>query len=322
LILRSFYIVQQTYAQTFDILLKKQESYPILMFGDSAVSASLPGDSEPTGIDQFIAQAAAQPVFLLQHDAYSPLVYQHYAAYLASSQHKPKISILPINLRTWAAEWGDRPSYQFRLAVQYIDFRGRGVGGGTMLLDWLLRSDEGRLDDAWATREVVTLSGKRIGPNSELQRRRDLLRFTEVFRDRPICSSPQSDRNHCQSVVDALWWHYGSEAMNAELVDKALLGTITILKDAGIEIVAYLAPINIQDAARLGGPDLVAAINDRVSRIKGLLAAQHIELLDLHAILPSDRFGDWSCLCEHLDELGRKQVAAQVAESVRLKLAE
>lgn len=283
-----------------------REPVPILMLGDSSVGITFDSDTERLGIDAFIARDLGEPILAVTFPAFSTLIYQHYLDHLASAPNKPKVVIFPINLRTWSPAWGDRPAYQFASRTGYVDRR-RGV---LNLAAFAAVLNEQSLNDTWNEQKVVTVAGETLGTNRELT--------VGPGRDRS-CGPVRPGSVVCRTLAQWFWWHYGSVASHAAAIDRSLSETISKARSAGIELVIYLTPVNVEGAKAIDGR-LASAIEERAAAVRRLIAREGETVLDLHDAMPSERFHDWGCVCEHLDEIGRKFVAEQVAAAVRTKL--
>ncbi|MBY0278920.1 hypothetical protein K2Z84_26600 [Candidatus Binatia bacterium] len=105
--------------------------------------------------------------------------------------------------------------------------------------------------------------------------------------------------------------NYGAEWSSSPMV-PVLRAMLQQLRQAGVRVVAYVTPLNVQRIAELGLDDELAlgAKTDRLGRSLGLSAT---EWIDLHDLLPAERFRDHS---EHLDATGCTLVSAALLDAL------
>ena len=82
----------------------------IVYLGDSTLS--YPVDQVTTG--QILQEMLPDfTVGEISHPAYNLDLYLHYVQYMTRSVHRPRVVIIPINMRSFSPEWDMRPGYQF-----------------------------------------------------------------------------------------------------------------------------------------------------------------------------------------------------------------
>ena len=87
-------------------------------------------------------------------------------------------------------------------------------------------------------------------------------------------------------------------------------------KQAGIDVVFYVTPIDFGTGTDLLGNDFPRFVRQNVQTLEYVLAGEGYKLLDMTMTLPPARFS-WPLVeCtpnEHVDEIGRRFIARQVA---------
>ena len=51
---------------------------------------------------------------------YSPIIYKDYAKLFHKTPHKPRVAVIPINMRSFSDEWYKKRFYHFRLRKERI----------------------------------------------------------------------------------------------------------------------------------------------------------------------------------------------------------
>lgn len=295
----------------YDTLAQRLAGDPpaVLMFGDSALRQHGVCDRERLGTDEYLARAAQLAVYPVEHGAYSALMYREYARSIARAAVPPRLVLIPVNLRAWSPEWGDRPLYRFPLRTAYIRLRD-GVGFAPLPVIAQLASDRDRAETRrWQDAEVASFAGERLGRNGELAR--------EQLAADLDCGAPPASGAAAAVLRRKFLWHYGSTARAAEAMSAALAETVGVLRAAGIDVLVYVTPVNVEEAAAYAGAALAAAIGERATAIGARVLAAGGRFVDLHDLLPAGRFIDKHLACEHLDETGRRRLAERLAAELR-----
>jgi len=283
----------------------EREQVPVVMFGDSTVKQYGRCDKELLGIDEYLSRTMNKRVHTIQHGAYSPLIYQHYAQIFKDSRYKPRLAVIPVNLRAWSPEWADRPIYNFSIRGEYIKLRTAGEMDIAVLFNELALDRDRQLTKSWESQYALSYEGENLGTNGEINRKQ-----VQTNLD---CGEHLPTNNDLHILRLKYLWHYGTNARNANAMDAALIETVRKLRLAGVQVLTYLTPINVEDAAVAAGNGIVKHIDKRALAMTNQLEKAGAYVLDLHNMLPAENFIDKAIACEHVNDFGRKAIAQHIA---------
>ena len=231
--------------------------------------------------------------------AYQSEVFEPYCGYLLGRDHLPGAVILPINLRAFSPTWDRKPQWQFEKAKYLL--RHESVASRVLL-------------PALATFRAVNLSP--ILPADYAKA--PLLAGDQLLGT--VADLDGVDRNRDPESFFRL--HFAAHYLYPLTADHrkvaALVRTARLLREAGARAFFYITPIDCETGEHYLGPDFSEGVRQNVDVIQAALAEEGAEALDLSCSLPAERFVVYrQQLHEHLDEVGRGAVAAQVAARVR-----
>ena len=281
----------------------------ILFLGDSSVRACGSRDAKPDSITRLLAQMGPCDVLPADSAAYSPIVYQDWVEIVARQPHKPKVIVIPINLRSFSEAWFTRPGYQFELdriraRLRYLGFT---AGGVKDYLDARFTGRVERAKEAWRNSEVV-YGDMHLGKRTRI----DELALIN-------CTEPLEYLEHHDfgpQLAMQFKYHY----MNIITPSHGMLGCLgrTIARAAASRaaVVCYITPINHEDATRYVGPGFAERVRANVAVVMQYLATTPAHSEDLSFALSSDHFVDKRTSSEHLDLPGREFVARRIHEVI------
>ncbi len=271
-------------------------STEVLYFGDCVLGWTAEADRDRRGIPEML-QSLIPPRTVTGYpqpgadlDVADALVTQ-----VARQAHRPRIIVIPINLRSLSPGWDRAPEYQFRslkFRLRYGDF-----AADTFLAP------------------LVALKIYPLNPYS-LQDYADTPVFDGdvqigTLRDfRSSSPQPAGERLRRAFVVN-----YGTR-LPADHPKLDCLESITQrCRRAEILPVFYVTPIDLQSALETVGPGFQETVARNIQMIRDRLSKLGMPLLDLSTLLDPSGF-DWrrsGTPNERLSEMGRRAVAQRVA---------
>ena len=231
---------------------------------------------------------------------------------VASLPCRPRVVVLPVNLRQFSPQWAENPNFQFTdLMRAAVDFS-VDPSGGVPAVPPFPRGDLTRGQnadaDAWGRFRSVRVpcawrSQETIGDHLDL-----------------IVTSPADATARSQRLRDVFAFHWlpGDKPERVHALGDA----VRIAESFGARVVVQLSPINCDAGTRfIGAPfeDLIAQRIDDVTRVcrDAVRDRDQFVLEDLTHLLPSERFFYEADPTEHYDEIGRAAVAARTARAVQ-----
>lgn len=282
----------------------------VLYFGDSTLRFSGDRDKDKTGIDEFFRARSARTVCTIASPGFSGLLFSQYVRLLEKTRHRPRVVIIPINLRGFSDSGVKRPSIMFPLRQVYIRYRASGRFEWKDYLAYRFLGREDALTEAWYRLPVFS-GGVNLGTNREVLQ---ASRINEV-----IDYEPEREALYARQLALKFRYHYLMDLRADNVMLASLRDTATTLEKMGIRVLFYATPINMQDGVKYVGREFEEQVSASFRLIFRQLNTANASVLDLHALLPAERFVHKKDVFEHLDTEGRRIVGERVADEL-LKL--
>lgn len=277
----------------------------ILYLGDSVVERISWNDKDKRTLDRMIAAYlnGRRRFLCISHSAYHLQVYYHLLQVLKCTRQKPKIVILPINMRSFSPQWDWHPAWQF---AEEIDVLKKYVMTDERKIPNLKNNTDSFAVFEMETRMEVNYPGTRLNRIGQ---------FQDVIKSNPLTEAEKQYRKE-QIYI----FHY-LHPLNPSHPKVSFLGRILeLLHELNIGALVYITPINSQGGERFVGAgflDLVRA-NAAVIRsaVTPFLEDDRVRFLDLGEALSSDYFFHVDEATEHLNQYGRDQLAKVIATEI------
>jgi hypothetical protein len=277
----------------------------VIFFGDSVDLSRSHLDGNKSPLHRMIQdRLPGQTIGPLVHEGYNMDTFLAYAGYISSSTRKPRLVIIPVNMRSFSPQWDADPSCQFDMERQVLS---GGYLKRVFLKPLILF---GAVKQRGISREEYENTPVFNG-SQMVGRVRDFL--GESFRE------PSDGKTEKKLVFHYM---YSLEPGHRKLVSMAKMANV--LKRSGIKPLFYITPIDRETGDKYLGPDFTRRIKANTAIIKQVLTSQGMGCLDLSLDLPAGAFHWQPNLYpnEHLNEKGRLYVAARVAREAEKALRE
>lgn len=291
-----------------DFLMEGFNSTPldVLYFGDSTIRFYGERDVNRAGIDEFFREWSGLSVLTVANPGYSAILYSQYVRLLAKTRYKPKLVVIPVNLRGFSDSASKRPSVSFPLRQIYIKFRADGVLEWFKYLQYRFLGLEDRQNDEWNNKPVIHGS-MNLGTNRQIL---DSSRINDF-----IDYAPEREPRYARQLSIKFRYHYMMDVGPNDPVLRHIDDTIGYLKKLGIPVIVYLTPINFQDGQRYAGTDFTDQVTRNFTVIRQRIESNGVRVLDLSCSLDPSNFIHKQDVFEHLNYNGRQFVAQQVAKT-------
>lgn len=293
---------------TFEQYLR--DGVDILYFGDSTLWYPRGSQTIPQMLQELLPEATIGEV---SHAAYSLDVYARYVAALAREPQRPKLVILPINLRSFSPEWDRRPGYQFmqeKTVLTYGMMAARLFGKPYAVLGGYQSpiSDED-------FRQTTVFSGTQpVGLVKDFEAELGNALALNEGRERFIyVQAPLAE----EQMKDTLIYYYMYELQPAHRQLNAMLEIVDTLQGYGIDLIFYITPVNVELGDVYVGDVFRRQVGRNTSLIRALLSERGVSLLDLSFDLAAFNFSD----TEHLRQNGKSYVASRLAAQIASEVA-
>ena len=259
---------------------------PVVFMGDSVITKGGKNEVDPQSIiDHFATITPKCSVLALDHAAMFPAIEREILSWVEKRGVKPKLLILPVNLRAFSAGWRLNPGFQFPTARTALKFDGTiSPAWRRGLFVWKVFSSQPVTHkeyetaySTWAAEFAPELS--KCSPHRKMFMEAYLYRLT---RDDALVQD-----------IQAILGHY---------------------REKGTRCLVYVTPVDVQSAGELD-PTLVSVMQRNIDLLAEISRAEGATFLDLHGILNPEVF-TWkeeNLATEHLYGPGRARVAAELS---------
>lgn len=279
----------------------------VLFFGDSVITAFSICDSGPALIPDVLAQMLGREVVTIAHWAYSPIVYQDYVKLLRTTAHRPRLVVLPVNVRVFSEQFYRNPDFHFRQRRMRVRRAALGLVPGDFP-GWLLGRVREEIDDELYHRAPVEIDGKVLGSNDDIERRAKIDEVLECL-DGPY--------DYHDELKLRFTYHYMGRIPEDHPVFADLERTVEELKALGIPVLAYITPIDVEEGTRYVGPRFATRVAENVATVASALDRLEIPYENLYLDVGAEDFIDKAYACEHMNQVGRARVAERLARRIR-----
>ena len=278
----------------------------VLLLGDSVSVRVAHEDSDKTDLAGMVARELLPRMRTcsIAASGYHAGVFLEVVRLLEAMPHRPRLIVLPINLRSFFPQWDLNPVWAYERTIGAIRRYGRLPG--RMVPKVLPEHASRRAHRRYLAAELSNpaLPGRTIGEISDV-----------------IARAPETDQEQIDRQRVIFAFHYLHVLDAAHLRLAAVHDTIRIATSLGIPVVAYVVPVNYEGGRYLVGTGFTECLTSNVLVVR--------DAVDRASGPPGVGFFDWSTLLtaeaffhrfepsEHLNEQGRRTLAARIATAVR-----
>lgn len=266
--------------------------------GDSTVVGSGIEVSLPIQLRRVLNRRSKRPIRVMNLAAPGMSSFGFFTLLDDVLKSRPDLVIVPINLASFAPSWRsdwDRVNGVGRLSArQLADFLTRPYHAWGLTLDRILLYQAIRrlgVERGWkahGANQVRAIRGVALarrsmarGPNvptSGLPRTRSPLMAVNRFRFNP---------RFLREIYGPALTGITLDHPTAQMLEGVLAG----YRDAGVGIIAYVVPMNIDHLARVG-VEIGSGLEGSIATLRGIVEREGGEFIDLHAMLPDRGFRD------------------------------
>lgn len=280
----------------------------VLYFGDSVVERVANEDTDRRPLNQMVLDALKKNYrgLSISHSAYNPEVFYHLLAALERMKHRPKIVLLPINMRCFSPQWDLQPQWQHEEELQTL---------------------ESYIKKPQAKIRAVTDRSMRIIPDSRINA------FNATYVDYPLTSlnrigqfieiiesKPDTEEQAAFRRKQIFIFHYTHPLAADHRKLVVLINMFALLARMDIKTFAYITPINVEAGERYVGPEFRSLVKANVDVLSNEVL-KHINpaiqsLRDYSFQCPSCAFFQDNLATEHLNQSGRLELTHRIVEEV------
>jgi hypothetical protein len=278
---------------------------PVLFFGDSVNLCYAPADNDQRKISEVLADLMPERrLVTVDNRAFHIGVYDAFTRFaLWHGRKKPKIIVVPVNLRSFTTHWIMNPGWRFDDLQRYL--RHAGI----------------IYDLAYRPLKCLKASG-------DPDMTQDQYQWAQVYDGRKVVGrikdfiGPEDDKVTDERKRNKVVFYFMQELDKKNERVCQMLRLARYTKIRGYKVLFYIGPVDFQACDKLLG-------NERFSKqmkinadyIMKILDEAGYDALDLSRTLGSDGFCYRSLYPdEHLNEKGRRYVAERLKERITAEL--
>ncbi len=289
----------------------------IVYLGDSTVLRIADEDRDRRSTAEMLAAdlSGKARVLELSHGAYHMGIYYHMVSTFRITRKRPRLVVIPINMRSFSPQWYLRPSWEFKAEIRLLN---KYYSGNGLRIRY---------------RKAETKGGyEQIPVEYPMTGLRTIGEFEKLRLSKPDSSTQQEERRRELFVYFFLWPISEGHPLLVKLRE-----TVELARMLRLKVVFYITPINMGAALRSVGREFEHYFSRNLQVVKDALTAEKclfvtngspegndpcdnsIACMDLSQSLGSECFFHTGSIDEHLNEKGRRFVSKGI-ETVVLRL--
>ena len=278
--------------QTLDNYL--EDNVDVIFFGDSTMTYTSKHDKDKRNIADILQSMNPNlSIKRVSHAAYHLDLYWKYCEYISRQNNKPKVVIIPINLRSFSVGWDLAPNYQFEFEKALLSYGNR----------FLIRSFSRPLTifnpfDEEGFREEFE--------NALVYNGDQLLGKLQYYGNEANLSSNEK-------IKRSMIINYMYSLNESDRKVQSILEIVRLAKEGHFQVIFYITPIDYQTGEQHLGAEFMERVRQNTEVINSLLIEQEVEVLDLSFGLEKTDLEWEGAPNEHLNEDGRKFLAEQLS---------
>ncbi len=278
----------------------------IALFGDSVIRNYSACEAETDGIDDYLERFSGRSVLSLEHNAYASHQFARFMELFSVTAYKPRVVVIPINMRVFSSGWGDNPAWRFEADMHYVSVLAGDLGAVPKFA--LARLDASSDRASSYLDSTVEAAGRHYGTLRELYGRAEGMPLDLECRE---TEEPYREKLSAAFAANYVYELGTDSPLIADIVDA-----ISQAERRGVLPLVYITPINYEDGVRYVDDEFAGILRRNVDVVEDVLTRSGVKYINMAMDLPAGDFADKGCACEHLTARGRKYVARRLAEEI------
>ncbi|MBU0758545.1 MAG: hypothetical protein KKF44_10845 [Nanoarchaeota archaeon] len=256
------------------------EDLDIVFFGDSVMHNYAANDTDKRSMAELLENYSKRDVLQISQGASHLGIFEAYSEFICRMEKKPSLVIVPINLRSFSAEWDLRPQYQSKKEIEAI----RSSSLSMQFINRIKKvfSEDSSKMDTWKHTPVYLNSTQRG--------------FVKDYLFKP---------SSIEDIKSKYVFHYlyGLDKDHRKLDD--LRNLIDNYQNCGVPLIVYITPIDHEMGDFYVGEEFSQIVRNNVETIKSIENTHDIKIQDFTFDLDKTFFDHPETPNEHLNEKGR-----------------
>ena len=300
--------------ELIDLYSSLDRAAEVLLLGDSVVERISRYDGDQRTLDRILGElfTGQLRVGCISHTAYNLRIFEALLRALGQLPARPKLIILPINLRSFSPQWFHNPVWQLTHEMDSIE-QFIAKGGKNPMLE---RESRSTYSLGWYFVPVKY-------PASDFTR---LGQFLEVIYAKPKRAKPKNEAARLQRKKQIFIFHYLHPLSPTHPLLGNLKRVIELSANLRVALLAYFTPLNYQAGQKIVGEAFLETVNANLALVQEVFASaagkETKRLVDFSQLLSVEHFFHEEEASEHLNQEGRRILAEAIAGEIRNLLGE
>lgn len=277
----------------------------VLYLGDSVAERVSRSDRDTRTLGEMVSWCVDSrcSVACISRSGYHMGVFRGVARALAAMPTRPKVMILPVNMRSFSPQWDRRPMWQFGEEISALE---RYATYPQEAIPRIIEQDETDAELARYDQLAVQYPMTEFGTIGE---------FREAIAWRPSTTEQRQFR-----LRQIFMFHYMHPLVANHRRLEALKDVLSAMRAMGVAGVVYITPVNYQAGTRHVGTGFQRQLRSNVEIVREVMAPFErsgcLQMLDWSTVVESRGFFHENEPTEHLNEVGRLRLARAIADAV------
>lgn len=277
----------------------------VLFFGDSTVFTIEKLDADMRSLSQMTAaELGGEILGEVAYPAYSLTQFDLFVQYLARLEKKPRVLVMPVNIRSFSASWDPRPDWQFQKEKLFVQYDALPL---RVLFDPLVIFKA----------PVFNLTPIEMGDYMEMPvYNGDQIagKVKDFYID---ITRPPANPDLRRQFIFCYMLRIAPEHRKAQ----SLRNLIETANKMGVRLVLYITPIDHESGVEMLGPEFDTRLAENVQTITRVVQEAGGTIHDLSRFMSKQEFCPPPFMPnDHLKDVGRRKLAATLAEEIRQAL--
>lgn len=277
----------------------------VLYFGDSVAHLVSRHDEDRRPLATMVRDALAPTLAMasIVEPAFHAEVYLSLVRALATLQQRPRVVVVPVNLRSFSPEWALNPKWQCNEVLRALEhYLANPAGDVPSVRNGVAGTGAERWRYLNARVDYPRHPGAKVAD------------FHAVIADRPTAPEAQARRR------EAIFTFHHLFPLPADGPGLRALGQLAREVDTlGCRLLTYVTPLNHEAGTRVIGETFVTTVAEHVATVEATLRAGRPTAApprDWSRLLPADAFFHDLDPTEHLNEQGRSHLCAELVAAI------
>lgn len=220
----------------------------LLAFGDSVYLRAATDDQAPQPLAEILGAYYKNSMCLVSGSGYHLGMFEKFSEVLATLRTRPRIAILPINLRSFSPTWDLNPLYQFYSEIE-------------LLSSFDFKRPDYRLHD---TKPSLESEGRLVPLELDGEETITLGDFLDILGESPAIDS-EAWKDRLKTIFQ---YHYMYSMYSEHRKLKSLKQIIRLLNEHGVAVYCYITPINYEAGIEYCGDIFINVVKKNISIIQ------------------------------------------------------